>query len=160
MEDPSLGPFDPAQVQIHDFNPGDLNPEGQPNYFMDGGVFWTRAVPKKSVEIAPGAGDASFVLSDFENLDWLTVVNALFRPEGFEPIPATSSVNIQWTGTGERVSVSNNDAGFGGQYENATASVQWSASNDEGYSFSTAGSSETIITHAFTAKIRNGVFNP
>jgi hypothetical protein len=147
-------------VQIHDFNPGDLNEPGQPNYFLNGGVFWTLPIPKTSVRIRPGRGDAHFGLSDVLLFDYLNVVNALFRPPGFDPLDAMASVDIHWTGTGERLQVNNDAAGFGGQYENASATIEWSAANDAGYFFSTANSSETNITHAFTAHVRSGTFHP
>ena len=87
------------------------------------------------------------------------MVNALFRT-GPAPIPAEASVDIRWTGTGQRAEVSNEPGGFRATYEAATATVGWSASSSTGYSFSTEGSTDSVVTHAFTAKIRNGVFAP
>ncbi len=156
-EDPSLGPFDEGQVQIHDFNPGDLNPPGEPSYFMDGGVFWTRRIPERSVKMRPGRGDARFALSNFHTLDYLNVINAIFRT-GPDPIPSRGSVDIEWNGTGQRMHVENEAAGFRGRYENASAHIEWSASSAAGYHFSTANSSETHITHAFTAHVQSGAF--
>lgn len=153
--DPSLGPFE--SEQLHDVNPGDLNVPGEPNHFPEGGVFWTRPVPETSIQIH--RGDATFAFSELSMPDWIDVVNAIFRT-GPEPIPGTASVDIGWTGTGERLRVRNDAAGFGGTYENATATVEWSVANDEGYFFSTANSSDVTVTHAFTAHVRNGVFHP
>jgi hypothetical protein len=152
-----LGPRDPAQVQIHDFNPGDLNELGLPNHFSAGGVFWTLPVPRKSVKVRPGQGDAHFRLTDVLHSDYFTVVNALLRT-GPLPLGATASVDIRWTGTGEQRQVKNDTAGFRGQYTKTTATIEWSAANDAGYVFSTANSSETNILHAFTAELRSGVF--
>jgi hypothetical protein len=154
--DPGLG-FD--SPEIHSFNPGDLNEPGQPNYFVDGGVFWTAPVPKKSVKVKPGRGDAHFSVSDLAMFDYFTGVNSILR-DGSDPIDATASVDIQWTGMGERLQVDNDTAGFGGQYENASATIEWSAENAAGYFFSTVNSSPTTIRHAFTAHVRNGVFHP
>lgn len=156
-EDPSLGPLE--SPQIHDFNPGDLNPPGEPNHFLDGGVFWTRPVPGSSIAIHPGQGDAHFSLSDFSLLDYFNVFNAILRG-GDDPLQATASVDIAWSGTGERAQVRNSDLGFAGNYENANASVQWSASNSAGYSFSTANSSDVSVAHAVTAQVRTGSFHP
>jgi hypothetical protein len=152
-----LGPFDPAQVQIHDVNPGDLNEPGSPNHFPHGGVFWTRAIPAKTVVSHPGRGDARFQWIGFPLLDYFDVVNAVFRT-GPDPVPAMASVDVRWTGTGRRMKVRNDVQGFGGQYESASAMVQWSVSNAEGYFFSTANSSHTNLTSAFTAHVHNGVF--
>jgi hypothetical protein len=116
-------------------------------------------VPKKSVKVKPGRGDAHFAFSDLAMLDHFTSVNAILRDGSAPILDATASVNIQWTGTGERLKVDNDQAGFVGQYENASATITWSASNDDGYFFSTVNSSEINVTHAFTAKVRNGVFH-
>ncbi len=154
-----MGPRDEGQVQIHDFNPGDLNPPGQPNHYPAGGVFWTRDVPAASITIHPGRGDARFHLHDLPMFDYFTVANALVRT-GPDPLGASASVDIAWTGTGERTQVKNAEQGFAGNYENANASVEWSASNDAGYHFSTAGSTGVAVHHAFTATLRTGVFHP
>jgi hypothetical protein len=69
-----------------------------------------------------------------------------------------ASVDVSWTGTGERMRIDNDAAGFGGQYEKATAIIEWSAAAG-GYFFSTVISSEANVTHAFTAHVRNGVFH-
>ncbi len=145
-------------MQIHDNNPGDLNVPGEPDWFIDGGVFWTKRVPESSVKIHPGRGDARFTLSDTDMLDYITVVNAILRT-GPDPVPVKASVDIHWMGTGERMKVNNEEAGFSGQYENATAEIVWSVHNAD-YAYSTANSSETHIAHAFTAKVRNGAFHP
>ena len=153
-----MGPF--ASPQLHDFNPGDLNEPGQPNYFINGGIFWTMPVPKSSVTVHQGAGDTHFTFSDLAMFDYFTSANAILRPPELNPVDATASLEIQWTSTGERLQVDNDAAEFGGQYEPASATIEWSASNASGYSFSTAKSSEVNITHAFTAHVRNGVFHP
>ena len=116
-------------------------------------------MPRSSIAIHPGKGDARFRFSNFSLLDYFTVVNAILRT-GSDPLDTTASVDIAWSGTGERMRVENDDQGFAGNYENADASVQWSASNSAGYSFSTAGSSDVTVAHAFTAKLRTGSFHP
>jgi hypothetical protein len=117
-------------------------------------------VPKKSVKVKPGRGDAHFAFSDLAMLDHFTSVNAILRDGSAPILDATASVNIQWTGTGERLKVDNDAAGFGGHYENASATIEWSAENAQGYFFSTVNSSVTTVRHAFTAHVRNGVFHP
>ena len=117
-------------------------------------------VPKTSVTIHPGAGDARFTASDLAMFDYFTEVNSILRDGSAPVVAATVSVDIHWMGTGERLKVENDTADFGGQYENASTLIAWSATNADGYFFSTANSSETIVRHAFTAKVRNGVFYP
>jgi hypothetical protein len=127
---------------------------------MNGGVFWTMRVPKTSVTIHPGVGDARFAASDLAMFDYFTEVNSILRDGSAPIVAATASVEIHWTGTGERLQVDNDTAGFGGQYENASSMIEWSAENTDGYFFSTVNSSETTVRHAFTAHVRNGVFHP
>jgi hypothetical protein len=147
-------------MQIHSFDPGDLNEPGQPNHFTDGGIFWTGPIPKTSVRLIPGQGGASLTLSDAPLFDFVTGLNTIFRDDSAPIIDATASLEIHWTGTGEQRCVQNDPAGFGGSYEHATATVEWSASNAAGYFFRTINSSETNVTHAFTANVRNGIFHP
>jgi hypothetical protein len=117
-------------------------------------------VPKTSVTIHPGAGDAHFTVSDLAMFDHFTEVNSILRDGSAPIVDATASVDIRWTETGERLQVDNDTVGFGGRYENARGSIEWSAENAEGYFFSTVNSSETTVTHAFTAHVRDGVFHP
>jgi hypothetical protein len=117
-------------------------------------------VPKKSAKVKPGRGDAHFTVSDLAMFDYFTGENAILRDGSAPIVDATASVDIQWTGTGERLQVDNDTAGFGGAYENASATIEWSAENVQGYFFSTVNSSATTIRHAFTAHVRNGVFPP
>ena len=123
-------------------------------------MFWTTPVPKKSVKVKPGRGDAHFTVSDLAMFDYFTNENSILRDGSAPIVDATASVDVQWTGTGERLQVDNDTAGFGGQYENASSSIEWSAENAEGYFFSTVNSSVTTVRHAFTAHVRNGVFHP
>jgi hypothetical protein len=117
-------------------------------------------VPKTSVTIQPGAGDAHFAVSDLAMFDYFTEENSILRDGRAPIVDATASVDIQWTGTGERLQVDNDMAGFGGQYENASGSIEWSAETAQGYFFSTVNSSTTTVRHAFTTHVRNGVFHP
>jgi len=127
---------------------------------MKGGVFWTAPVPNTSVTIHPGAGDAQFTVSDLAMFDYFTEVNSILRDGSAPIVDATASVDIHWAGRGDRLQVKNDAAEFGGAYENATATIEWSASNATGYFFSTVDSGETTVRHAFTAKVRNGAFFP
>ena len=147
-------------MQIHSFDPGDLNEPGKPNHFMDGGIFWTGRVPKTAVQEKLGQRDTRFTLSHVALFDFTTSPNAIFRDGSAPIVDAMANVKIQWMGTGERLKVDNDKAGFGGQYEHAGATIEWSASNAAGYSFSTVNSSEINVTHAFTAHVRNGIFHP
>ncbi|MEO1062557.1 MAG: hypothetical protein AAFZ07_14165 [Actinomycetota bacterium] len=115
FEDPGLGPFDPGQVQIHDFNPADLNDPPEDDWFQQGGVFWTANVPKRSVSVRGGRGDAVFDVS-LDLFDFFDVPNAVGRA-GPPRERARADVRIEWDGTGERRRLRNEDAGFFARYE-------------------------------------------
>jgi hypothetical protein len=79
---------------IHVFNPGDLNEPGQPNYFVDDGVFWTMPVPKKSAKVKPGRGDVRFTASDLTLFDYFTNENSILRDGSAPIIGAMASAKI------------------------------------------------------------------
>ena len=142
-------------MQIHDFNPADLNDPPEDDWFQQGGLFWTANVPKKSVSVQGGRGDAVFDL-DLDLFDFFDVANAVGRA-GPPRERARAEVRIEWDGTGERVRLRNEDAGFFGRFERSDAHVSWRAENlDSGYSFETGD--EQVITHAFIARVRSGYF--
>lgn len=155
MVDPGLGPFDPGQVQIHDFNPGDLNDPPEDDWFQQGGLFWTANVPRRSVSVRSGRGDASFHVQQ-DLFDFFDVPNSVFR-NGPPRHHARAEVRIDWHGTGDRLRIRNRDAGFFARYERTEANVFWRGENlDTGYSLATAD--DQVITSAFIARVRSGSF--
>ncbi|PON17592.1 hypothetical protein C2W62_12410 [Candidatus Entotheonella serta] len=156
MQNPSLGPFDPGQVQIHDFNPGDLNEPGRPDHFADGGVFWTTPILPHMLRLKPSRGKTRMRVPRIQLYDFTSFANALFR-NGPDRIPAQANVDVEWRDMGEEQGV--HEATFSGVYQKATVNVTWAASNEAGVFFSTRGSSEQIVTHAFTAVVCNGIFH-
>ncbi len=148
-----MGPFDPAQIQIHDVNPGDLNTPGSPNVWSAGGVFWTGAVSPESVSTA--GGNARFHTSA-RLWDYFDVVNAIFR-NGAAPERARAHVGVDWAATGARAHVVN-PVGFRARYWATDIATTWSIRTASGYRFSTGGSSSTTVTAGFTATMANGVY--
>lgn len=156
MADPSLGPFDPNQVQIHDVNPGDLNAPGLPNHFPDGGLFWTREIPR-TAQVGRG-GNVRYRVNNLDLLDYIDVVNAVFR-NGPDPIPSKAQVNVQWRGTGNHVFVDNDAAGFNGRYHSTDVNVDFGFRNQDGYFFSTRNSSSRLTTSSFVCEVEVGAFD-
>ncbi len=157
-----MGPFDPDQVQIHDFNPADLNDPGRPDYFMDGGLFWTGAMPRQNAKLR-GNGGAEMHLSHYELYDFINAPNAILRPPGFPQDPAVANLDVDWTPTGVTREVNaprlSGQGSFAGTYYQTDVELEWSAKNlATGYEFSTAGSSRNVVTSQFSARVRNGVF--
>jgi hypothetical protein len=168
MEDPSLGPFDPGQVQIHDINPGDLNEPGQPQWFGAGGVFWTGRISPSSVSASPGRGDAVLHLDEYHLDDYIDVVNAVVRqPDGtpnIPAVPAMADVHVEWSGTGDTTRLdepaTDNSGPFAGKYQRSTMAVRWSADTDTDYHVraDSTTDADVNVTSAFTCKVRTGVF--
>ena len=157
-----MGPFDPNQVQIHDFNPGDLNDPGRSDYFMDGGLFWTGAMPRQNAKLR-GNGQAEMHLSNYELFDFVNAPNAILRPPGFPRDPALASIDVHCTPTGMTRSITSprlsGEGSFAGTYYQTDVEFDWSAKNlATGYEFSTTGSSRSVVTSQFSARVRNGIF--
>ena len=162
MEDPSLGPFDPDQVQIHDFNPADLNDPGMPDHFPDGGLFWTGKMHRRDCKLR-GNGRAEMTLDDYPLLDFVNAPNAILRPPGHPRDPSTASLHATWRPTGEKRRIDaprlSGNGRFAGTYWATDSHIDWSAKNlATGYEFSTEGSSSRLVTSQFSARIRNGIF--
>ena len=162
MEDPSLGPFDPAQVQIHDFNQADLNEPGLPDYFVDGGLFWTGKMARPDCKLR-GNGMAEMSISDHALWDFVDAANAILRPPGFPQDPAVANLDARWQPTGEVRDIAaprlSGNGSFAGTYWATDAHIDWSAKNlATGYEFSTEGSSSRTVTSQFSARVRNGIF--
>lgn len=162
MEDPSLGPFDPAQTQIHDFNPSDLNSPGANDHFMDGGLFWTGRMRPSGASFR-GHGEAELRHDDYPIFDFVDVVGAILRPPGHSKDPASADVEINWKPTGVVTEIAgprlSGNGAFAGTYYQTELELKWTATNHvTGYRFSTEGSSSSTVTSAFSARVRNGVF--
>jgi hypothetical protein len=170
MADPSVGPFDTNQVQIHDINPGDLNEPGQPAWFGLGGVFWTGRTSPHSVRVNPGKGDADFGLSNYPLDDYFTAPQAILRQQDGTPnvttVPARGWVNASWRGTGEKTTVNQaatpNSGPFRGSYHKSVLDVRWTAKTQSGYEVTahseTDADADVNVTAAFTCRVKTGSF--
>lgn len=109
-----------------------------------------------TVHVPPGRGGARLRavlgLSDYFDLP-----AALFH-EGKAPLAAEADVDIRWEDAGEQAHVENSSDGFTADYRSATAKLTWSATNSDGYEFSTEDSTDVHVAHAFTAVLRSGRF--
>lgn len=119
-------------------------------------MFWTRALDAGSVRFTPGHGSAR-LQAVLGMSDYFDLANAVFHA-GRPPLAAETEVDIHWRDAGEHAHVDNPDDGFTADYRSATAEVVWSATNREGYRFSTEGSHDVTVSHAFTALLRSGRF--
>ncbi len=124
-----------GQGHIHDFNPG----------IAPSGLFWTAHVPMSSIEIDLRRTTASFQLKDFALLD--TIPN----------VAATVSLSMDWHGKRAEVDVKDLVNGFGGSYQECSATIAWSG-EEAGFSFVSDPPSTSMTRFAEIGRERNGVF--
>jgi len=121
-------------------------------------LFWT--VPVKSpdgVEVQWAAGKARMTATDLPLEDYFTIPNALFRFLDPTEVDATCSFDIHWTPpVTDRSGVTGPD-GSVGEVVQCQATMTWSASNAQGFRF-TSDPAGTTSVFAQLGKVRNGVF--
>jgi hypothetical protein len=140
--------FTNFSTQEHDFDPG-INP-------YPGGLFWTvPTAPQEKINL--GTGTARLQVSDLELTDFFNIPNALFR-NNHDPVSvnAKCSFDVHWHGpVSSRGGV--NTPGSSGELVMTQATMTWSASNTQGFSF-VSDPSPTTSAFAQVGHVRNGVF--
>jgi hypothetical protein len=137
-------------TQVSDFDPG-ITP------YPDG-LFWTVPLPIKNVEVEMGAGKASLKATDLAVSDYFSIPNALLRFLHPASLPATCSFDIRWSGpVTDRSHVDDPVVGFGGDFVLSQATMSWSATRSDGFSF-VSDSSPTTSVFAQLGQMQNGVF--
>jgi len=134
-------------TQEHDFDPG-IHP-------YPGGLFWTLPIsPVGPVEL--GTGTAHMSATDLAVSDFFNIPNALFHFPGSPPVDAKCSFDIHWNGpVSSRGGVTT--PGSSGELVMSSATMTWSASNSNGFSF-VSNPSPTTSVFAQLGRIQNGVF--
>ncbi len=135
---------------MHDFDQGiDPYPEG---------LFWTsRLEAPDGVTVNFGAGKAQMTATDLPTIDFFNIPNALLRFQEPVSAPATCSFDITWSGPVTDRSSVTGPSGSSGQLVMCDATMQWSASNDLGFSFVTDAGPTTSV-FAQLGKVMNGKF--
>lgn len=124
-----------GQGHIHDFNP----------LIAPNGLFWTTAIPAESVAFDIGKPSASLHLANLSLTD--TIPN----------VPATVSLDMQWSGKTARVTVEDPVNGFAGDYRECSATIAWSAV-EAGFSFASDPAATSVTKFAELGRERNGRF--
>jgi hypothetical protein len=106
-------------VQIHDFNPGIQN--------FPSGLFWTTSVPSGSVQVNPGAGRASYHLTNFAIPDFGSISNSFSGPNP-PTNPGIISFDLEWRGVNDRLTISDGTTYRADVVEN-TAVISWTATS-------------------------------
>lgn len=105
-----------------------------------------------------GAGKAQMSATALVVEDYFDIPNALFRFEDPVSTPAICSFDITWSGPVTDRSPVSETPGSEGELVLCQATMQWSASNDLGFSFETDPNAPTTSVLAQLGKVRNGVF--
>jgi hypothetical protein len=140
--------FTNFKTQVHDFDPG-IHP-------YPSGLFWT--VPNPSLDsINLGHGTAHMKMTDLALTDFFDIPNALFRFEDPVSSPATCSFDIHWSGPVTSRGAVTASPGSTGQLIMNSATMTWSASNAQGFSF-VSDPSGTSSFFAQLGHVQNGIF--
>ena len=130
---------------MNDFNPG----------IAPSGLFWTVAVPDDSVDVHPGAGTATFALSDFHTRDFHNIGNSIF---GGPSDPAVVSFEMVWAGHGQSL-VQTDGSSFSYDSVLSSVTVAWSALNEATQMrFQSDPASTSHSEFAAVGHEKNGVF--
>jgi hypothetical protein len=105
-----------------------------------------------------GAGKAEMTATDVPMLDFFTIPNALFRFLDPVSVPATCSFDITWSGPITDRSPVTGPAGSSGELITCQATMQWSASNSQGFHFVSEPKAPTKTILGQLGKVTNGVF--
>lgn len=137
-------------TQVSDLDPG-ITP------YPDG-LFWTVPLPHDAVDVQMGAGKASMKANNLAVSDYFTIPNALFHFLNPVSLPATCSFDIQWSGSvTDRSHVDDPVVGFAGEFVQSEATMTFSASRSDGFSFA-SDSFPTTSVFAQLGQMRNGIF--
>ena len=98
-------------------------------------------------------------VADIAVEDYFNIPNALFRFLEPPSVPATCSFEIDWSGPVTDRSPVSAPPGSSGQLVTCQATMQWSARNDLGFSFTTDHGPTTSF-FAQLGKVTNGRFGP
>ena len=131
-------------VQLDDMNPG----------ITLTGLFWTMAVPEKSVEVDFGKGRAELRVENAQIEDFGSFLNSL---SGGPSEPATVSFEVQWAGRSPRQRVVDTAGEMEGQFIRNAATMEWSATTAN-YKFVSQPASTSSSLFAEIGHERNGTF--
>ena len=103
-----------------------------------------------------GAGKAQMTAADLPVGDYGSIPNGLFHFE--DPVPASCSFDISWSGPVTDRSPVSGPSGSSGQLVMCEATMQWSAQTTAGFRFETDSKAATTSVFAQLGKVRNGKF--
>ena len=109
------------------------------------------------VDVQFAAGKAHMFATNLHMEDYFNIPNALFRFQDPVSTPATCSFDIRWSGPVTNRGPVTSPTGSAGNLVMSQATMTWSASNAQGFSFQSDPQGTTSV-FAQLGKVRNGVF--
>jgi hypothetical protein len=124
-------------------------------------VVWVARIPDQNFDVNPSAGRASLDVTNLPVFDWTTNPNSFLNERvGLPKIPATVSFRIRWSGVTRRVNIRNEAEGFAGEFVEVTSTIEWSATNQNGFRFVSDAANTSRLLFAEVGHERNGAFFP
>jgi hypothetical protein len=113
-------------------------------------------VAPDSLDVQMGAGRARMTAKNLKVEDYFDIPNALFRFEDPVSVDASCSFDIKWTGpVANRAPITT--PGSRGELFDTNATMTWSATNAQGFSFVSDPSPTTSVV-AQVGRVANGIF--
>jgi hypothetical protein len=122
-------------------------------------LFWTIQIPRDSVDVRLGSGQASFRLTTktFDDHDLQSSLTKIY-PAGFPQI-AEVTFDVEWGGVLDRQHVRNEAMNFEGDFFETGSTIEWSASNPStGFQFTSEPANPAGLVGAVMGRERSGVF--
>jgi len=102
----------------------------------------------------PAHGQARLDVSDLALEDYFDFVNAVNDGRSVE---ARASFDIDWNGGDKHVTYGSLAQGFVGEFIEGTATIEWSAHSDDGFSYKSDDEDTSTTVFAAVGRERNGV---
>jgi hypothetical protein len=113
------------------------------------------------VAIDLDSGTASYRVSNLFEHDFGSIPNAITNGAvSGPPVDATVSFDLEWSGVTAQAVIANAKQGFAGDFFLTGATLSWSASNANGFSFASDPASTSNSVFAMLGHERNGRFFP
>ncbi len=108
-----------------------------------------------AVHVHAGGGKASLHVKNLELEDYHDINNALSDGPSLE---GRASYRVDWHGGHHKVKIHDPSQGFEGDFVEGRATIEWSATNEDGFRFVSDRASTTTTISALVGKERNGSF--
>ena len=112
-------------------------------------------MPHSAVDVHPGGGQARLHVKNLALEDYHDINNALSDGPS---IDGRASYRVDWHGGHHKVKIHDASQGFEGDFVEGPATIEWSATNEDGFRFVSDRASTSTTVSALVGKERNGSF--